>query len=65
MSFVTTLQWGEGGGGEGRGNGHFTVTCKVLGDKLMGVPTNFGNDCSNAFTSQLVNIFTMYAYFLL
>ena len=34
------------GGWEGRGKGHFTVTCKVLGDNLMGVPTNFGNDCS-------------------
>ena len=44
MSFVTTLQWGVG---EGRGYGHFAVTCKVLGDNLMGVPTNFGNDCLN------------------
>ena len=29
-----------------RSNGHFTVTCKILGDNLVGVPTNFGNDCS-------------------
>ena len=38
---------GGRGGWEGRGKGHFTVTCKVLGDNLMGVPTNFGNDCPN------------------
>ena len=52
VSFVTTLQLGEG-----RGNGHFTVRCKVLGDNLMGVPTNFGNDCSYLPMTQLYNTF--------
>ena len=43
MTFVTTLQLGGGGGGGG--GGFFTVTCKVSGDNLMGVPSDFGNDC--------------------
>ena len=33
--------------GGGRGNGHFTVTCKVSGDNLMGAPTNLGYNCLN------------------